>query len=315
MTAMPRRPDLGSEAIKETIDALERNSGKHPGYRRAQARGVCLKGVFTPSGEAAGLTQAAHLRDEAVPVTVRFSDSDGNPAVSDAGFVAHGLTVRFHLPDGSDTDLIALSLPVFIAATPQDFIEVVDALQPDPETHAPDPARLGAYIKAHPRTAASFTAVDVPPPVSYGTVGYRALHAYIWVGPAGQRQAVRYRWEPAAGVAALTDQEAAARAPDYLTQEILERVVSTPVTFTLHVQLAADGDPTNDSTVAWPDDRPEIVAGRLVLTAPVEDPEHWNAEGFDPTRTTPGIELSDDPLLAFRAKTYAESHRRRSSEH
>lgn len=35
---------------------------------------------------------------------------------------------------------------------------------------------------------------------------------------------------------------------------------------------------------------------------------------FDPTVVPPGIELSDDPVLHFRSESYAESHRRRSSE-
>jgi catalase len=40
--------------------------------------------------------------------------------------------------------------------------------------------------------------------------------------------------------------------------------------------------------------------------------EHWDQQRFDPTRLTGGIELSDDPVLAFRAHAYAESYRRRS---
>ncbi|MFF4625657.1 catalase family protein [Nonomuraea jabiensis] len=83
-----------AEGIKQAIDALERNSGKHPGYRRAQARGVNFQGVFTPAGKVAELTTAGHLQDAAVPVTARFSHSDGNPEVSDAEPAARGLTVR-----------------------------------------------------------------------------------------------------------------------------------------------------------------------------------------------------------------------------
>ena len=48
------------------------------------------------------------------------------------------------------------------------------------------------------------------------------------------------------------------------------------------------------------------------LTAPVDDQEHWAEQRFDPTRVTAGIELSDDPVLAFRSLAYAESYRRRS---
>ncbi len=84
--------------------------------------------------------------------------------------------------------------------------------------------------------------------------------------------------------------------------------------FSLRVQLAADGDPTHDSTVAWPDYREEIVAGHLQLSSLVDDADHWDAQAFDPTQLTPGIELSDDPLLHFGKAAYAESRRRRTEE-
>jgi catalase len=100
------------------IDLLERNSGPHPGYRRAQARGACFQGIFTPSGEASGLTTAAHLQRAAVPATVRFSHSDGNPGMPDTERVVRGLTTRFHLRGDDHTDLLAVSIPVFLAANP-----------------------------------------------------------------------------------------------------------------------------------------------------------------------------------------------------
>ena len=49
--------------------------------------------------------------------------------------------------------------------------------------------------------------------------------------------------------------------------------------------------------------------GRLELTAPVDDQGYQAEQGFDPTRITAGIELSDDLVLAFRAHAYEESRR------
>ncbi|MFI1919686.1 catalase [Nocardia sp. NPDC020380] len=111
-----------------------------------------------------------------------------------------------------------------------------------------------------------------------------------------------------------TDDEIATSADNYLTTELAERLEHQPVAFTLRVQLGEADDPTHDPTIAWPDQRREITAGRLELSAPVDDQDHWEAEGFGPTRSTPGIELSDDPILAFRARAYAESLNRRSGE-
>jgi catalase len=45
----------------------------------------------------------------------------------------------------------------------------------------------------------------------------------------------------------------------------------------------------------------------------VADQAHWAAQVFDPTRITGGIELSDDPVLAFRSHAYAVSYDRRSN--
>ncbi|WP_406451632.1 hypothetical protein OH768_08475 [Streptomyces sp. NBC_01622] len=81
--------------------------------------------------------------------------------------------------------------------------------------------------------------------------------------------------------------------------------------FTLQVQPAEEDDPTHDPAVAWPEQREGITAGRLELIAPVDDQDYWAAQRFDPTRVTAGTELSDDPVLAFRAQAYAESYRRR----
>ena len=296
----------------QVIDSMERmHGGPYPGYRRSGARGACFTGTFTPSGDAAALTTAAHLTGRPVPATVRFSNSDGSPHPRDGVPAARGMATRFRLPDGTDTDLIALTVPVFVASTPREFLELTKALQPDPTTKAPDPARLGAFAAAHPHLVQAIMQ-EPPVPVSYASTAYWAIHAFVWVDSEGRRQAVRYRWEPDAGRANLPAEEAATRADDYLTAEFHERLRHGPVTFTLWVQLGEEGDPTHDPTVGWPQTRKELTAGRLELTAPVDDQAYWAAQGFDPTRITAGIELSDDPVLAFRARAYHESRHRRS---
>ncbi|MDG9675862.1 catalase family peroxidase [Micromonospora sp. DH14] len=296
------------------MDRLERNSGRHPGYRRLQARGICCQGVFTPSNEAAEYTTAAHLQGGPVPVTVRFSAGETDPAVPDTARVIRSLAVRFHLPQQDNTDLLAVSLPVFLAPTAEDFYEMLDAVRLDPVTGGLDPARVGAYIGKHPQTAAAFGAIDTAPPASYATLGYSALHAYIWVNKDGLRQPVRYTWDPDEKITRLSDEELADRGPHYLTEEIHDRLSRGTAAFSLRVQLAAEGDPTHDSTIAWPDHRKMIVAGRLELTSVVDDPDSRDAYAFDPTRLTSGIELSDDSLLHYRKTAYAESHRRRATE-
>jgi catalase len=152
----------------------------------------------------------------------------------------------------------------------------------------------------------------MPIPIGYDTARYWAIHAFTWVNAEGTRQSVRYRWEPDAGLQELSEQEAAGKGPEYLAEALTKRLAEGPVGFTLRVQLGEDGDPTDDCTKQWPADHVEITVGRLEITAPVPDQAHWEAQVFDPTRITTGIELSDDPVLVFRSEAYAVSYARRS---
>ena len=43
---------------KSFVNALERNNGVHPGYRRNHAKGMCVVGYFQGSGDAQGLSTA-----------------------------------------------------------------------------------------------------------------------------------------------------------------------------------------------------------------------------------------------------------------
>src|SRR6185295_13897617 len=124
---------------------------------------------------------------------------------------------------------------------------------------------------------------------------------------------VRYRWEPEGGVESLSVEEAAELGPDYLQEEILARITSAPAAFRLLVVLGEDGDPVDDPTAAWPDERQSVEIGRLELTgAETERERDGDVLVFDPTRVVDGIELSEDPILRFRQRAYAVSVERRS---
>jgi catalase len=297
----------------DIVDRLEWVSGLYPGYRRAHAKGACYRAVFLPTGAAAEYTTAAHLQGDPVPATVRFSNFSGNPYIWDRTRSARGLSVAFHLPGGVATDLVSVSQPVFVAATPQAFRNFLEAAEPNMFTGSPDPEVVRKYATEHTEAMRGLRAVkNTPIPVSYATLRYWAVHAFIWLDKMRRRTAVRYRWEPEAGVQQLSDERAAEKSPTYLSDELAERLATTTVAFQLKVQIAEPGDPTNDCTVLWPHDRAEITVGRLLVTGPVEDQAKWDRRMFDPTRLVPGIELSDDPVLRFRSQVYAVSHGRRT---
>ena len=130
----------------------------------------------------------------------------------------------------------------------------------------------------------------------------------------GVRRYGRYRIVPEAGNDFLDDAEAAAKSANYLFDEIAERVAKGPIKFRILVQLANPGDITNDATIHWPEDRPQLELGALTLTKPVAYNAHEQQHiVFDPIPRVDGIEPSDDPLLELRAAVYLISGRRRSS--
>ncbi len=300
------------------MDALNAvNGGAHPGFRAVHAKGTVCKGTFTPTPEAAGLCRAAHLQGEPVEATIRFSNASGNPGTSDANPIAgRGMAVKFHLPDGEATDIVAVPLVVFLARTPEDFLEFTRARIPDPETGLPDPEKLGAYLAEHPETGLAIQKglAKIAPTSSFATSDYRALHAFCLVDADGGEHWGRYGWEPEDGLEYLTDEQRDGAPRDYLQEEIRERLGSGIARFTLEFTLACDDDPLDDPTAEWEGEHEVTELGELEVIEVIEDAE--TAESplvFDPMRLTDGIEPSADKILAARPKAYAVSIERRTA--
>ena len=114
----------------QIVDALNATSGgKHLGFRAAHAKGMVCEGEFAPAATAATLSRAPHLQDKPVRVTVRFSDSSGNPTLPDGAPFSnpHGFAVRFHLPGGNSTDIVSNALNGFPVSTAEEFLEFLRA--------------------------------------------------------------------------------------------------------------------------------------------------------------------------------------------
>jgi len=244
-----------------------------------------------------------------VPVTARLSGTSGNPEQKASKVVA--MATKFYLPNGTVTDLIAISaLPAFFARTPEEFLATTDALTPDPATGQRDPAKLKAFFASHPNAARVFEAVQSQPAlVSLAQVSYRPLHAYYFENEAGTGRWARYHWEPESGVAGQPPEDLAKQSHDYLYEEFEGRLRTSPVAFRLELQLAQDGDPVDDPSAIWPDDRKRVVVGRLELIRRTSEAEIGDPVMLhDPTAVTDGIEISpDDQIIAVRRGAYAVS--------
>jgi catalase len=281
--------------------------GFHPGYRGVHAQGRYYAGTFKATPEARQLSRAVHLQGQPVPVTVRHSNSrSGNPW---GPSTTVSMATRFYLPDGTVTDLIALPISLFPARTPDETLELLEAGRPDPNTGQTDLSRVGQFMATRPWVAHAIQlSQTVPAAVSFAQTAFHALHAFRFMNAADEAQYARYHWEPEAGVAGQTLEELQKQSPSYLFDELEARLRKAPVVFNLVLQLAGDGDPTDDPNAPWPDDRPRVKIGRLEITRTTSVEEIGDAVMMhDPTRLTDGIEASDDPILAARRGIYEVS--------
>ncbi len=271
------------------------------------AQGRYYGGVFTATPEAGRLSRAAHFRGQPVPVTIRHSNSPMADPVGPADSVS--MAVRFYLTDGTVTDLVALPITLFFTRTPEETLELLQIALPDPATGKPDMEKVGRFLAERPSVMRAVgLRRQLPAAVSFARTAYHALHAFRFVDDAGAAVHARYHWEPEAGVATQTLEELHAKRPSYLFEELEERLARAPVGFRLVLELAGEGDPVDDPSAPWPDDRPRVTVGRLEITRPttleeIGDPVMMH----DPTRVTDGIELSDDPILAARRGIYEVS--------
>jgi len=297
---------------KDVIDAVVRESGA-TGLRALHAKGTLCAATFTPTPAAASLSRAAHLTGGPRRAHVRFSNGSGVVGADYAPREGRGMALKIYLPDGMTTDVVAVTLPAFFVRTPEAFMEFVHARQADPATGEPDPDAVNKFIGEHPESLTALGVVFADPTDSYLTAAYNALHTYLFEDAAGHSTPIRYHLEPAGGVVTVPADEAAQRGPDHLQTDLAERLAARPVVFDLVVSIAGDGDPLDDPTAVWPEDRSRTVIGHVEITGIATDRERdGDVLVFDPTRITDGIALSDDPILRFRRAAYSESVLRRS---
>jgi len=296
------------------IEAFDKaDHGPHPGFRPAHAKGILLTGEFKPSTEAVGLTRAPHVQRVSIPVTARFSDFAGIPTVADndpQNASPRGFAVRFHLAAHVHTDIVAHSVDSFPARTADEFLEFINALiATDPA--APHPNAIEQFLGKHP-AALAFVQTPKPIPTSFARESYYAVSAFRFTNAGGANRFGRYRVLPVAGNEYLDDAGATAQTPNFLLDEIVARVTKDSVRFRILVQLAQDGDVTDDSTVRWPESRQLMTLGEIALTAVAPNNASEQQQIiFDPIPRVDGIEASADPLFEPRANIYLISGRRR----
>ncbi|MCC0808101.1 catalase family peroxidase [Methylobacterium sp. W2] len=294
-----------AKAIVAAFDTIF--AGPHASMRAVHGQGVLCEGIFTAAASAKSLSRATHFQGTAVPIVVRFSNFASIPtrADGDPGSSPRGMAIKFILPDGEDTDIVAHSYNGFPVSTPEDFLSFLKAVG------AKDPQLLASFLATH-TAAKTFIEAPKPAPLSYATEAFYGVNAFRFINAHGIEQYGRYRIEPVAGQAHLSASEAALRAPDYLSQDLSERLKVAPVEFRLLLQLPAPGDPILDGSATWAEDRPVLEIGTLTLRT-LAPPGSQQPQFFTPLNLVSGIASSGDPLLVARTRAYRISLERRSN--
>lgn len=305
---------LAADAI---VDALEAHDGRHPGFRRAHAKGLCIEGSFQSNGKGTLLSRAAIFARPDSPVIGRFSTGGGQPYAPDGRLAFRSLALSLTQANGEQWRMALDDTPMFLVATPQAFVDFQRATAPDPRTGKPDPARAEAFLARHPETRAFMRwQRDTPLSTSFANETFYSINAFRFTDDAGKTRLVRWSFEPETPFEAIDKATLGARPVNFLFDDVIARLAEGPLRWHLIVTVAEPGDATDDATKVWPADRRRLDVGTLVIDrARAEEDGDCRDITFDPLILPSGIASSDDPLLAARSAAYATSLARRDGEH
>ncbi len=291
---------------EEAIEKISARFGVHSGRRALHARGIVCAGTFVAAPEAAALTTAPHMQGGRTNVIARFSNGGGDPEEPDRAPDVRGLAVRYELPGGGKTDIVAQNAPRFPVSNPDAFISMIAATERGKGMLARLPLFLARNPSAIPALRANAAALR--PPRSYADPTFYAVHAYRWRAPDDTVRWVRYSFVPISGGEAGEQDRSV---DDYLSQELAGRLAGGgTIGFDLELAIAGPDDDPHDPSSVW--QSPErVIAGRLDLESILDGRE---STIFDPMRLTDGIEPSEDPVLHFRPKAYGVSYAQRTGD-
>src|SRR5215813_7653630 len=229
------------------VDALTPPTGVPLGHRRNHAKGICFTGVFEANGAGSALSHAQVFTRGQYPVLGRFNLGTADPNAPDATVRVRGMGLRISTPDGQEWRSAMIDPPIFPMSTPQAFYELLLA------SASKDPNAMKTFAAAHPEIAQfGAWAQSAPWTSSYAEDRFNGLNSFVFTDSSGAERTVRWSLLPAAQPMSVSPDDLAKRGPDFLEQEITERVRSGPQRWTMVVTAANSGDLTADPTKAWP---------------------------------------------------------------
>jgi catalase len=294
--------------------------------RIVHARGSAAHGFFEAYEDLTDLTKAAPFKEagKKTPVFVRFSTVAGERGSKDTARDVRGFAVKFYTDEGN-WDLVGNNIPVFFIQDAMKFPDLVHAVKPEPHHQMPQAASahdtFWDFVSLMPESTHMLMWVmsDRAIPRSYATMQGFGVHTYRLVNDAGESVFVKFHWQPKAGTHSLCWDEAvkiSGADPDYHRRDLWERIEGGAFPeWELGLQVFTEEQADDfsfdilDATKLIPEELvPVRVVGRMVLN---RNPDNFFAEteqvAFCTAHVVPGIDFSNDPLLAGRIHSYVDT--------
>ncbi|MGW0390689.1 catalase [Streptomyces sp. NPDC003042] len=294
--------------------------------RVVHARGAAAHGVFQGYGTAGEVTKAAFLgKDVETPVFVRFSTVLGSRGSADTVRDTRGFATKFYTDEGT-FDLVGNNIPVFFIQDAIKFPDIIHAGKPHPDREIPQAQSahdtFWDFVTLHTEAThhTLWNMSDRGIPRSFRMMEGFGVHTFRLVNAAGETALVKFHWKPKLGVHSLVWEEAqmiGGMDPDFHRRDLFDAIEAGAFPqWELGIQLFPDtpeqsfeGIDLLDPTKIVPEEiAPVQPIGLLTLNA---NTKNFFAEteqvAFHPGHLVPGIDITDDPLLAGRLFSYLDT--------
>ncbi|MGW7431581.1 catalase [Streptomyces sp. NPDC054861] len=294
--------------------------------RVVHARGAGAHGVFQSYGTASRVCKAAFLAaDVETPVFVRFSTVLGSRGSADTVRDTRGFATKFYTEEGT-FDLVGNNIPVFFIQDAIKFPDVIHAGKPHPDREIPQAQSahdtFWDFVTLHTEAThhTLWNMSDRGIPRSYRMMEGFGVHTFRLVDAEGGTTLVKFHWKPKLGVHSLVWEEAQlvnGMDPDFHRRDLFDAIEAGAYPqWELGIQVFPDtpeqtfeGIDLLDPTKIVPEElAPVQPVGLLTLNA---NTKNFFAEteqvAFHPGHLVPGIDVTDDPLLAGRLFSYLDT--------